>query len=269
MKDILVHVDRSPRAVVRVEAALRLARQMGGRVTGLFAQSDSDRLARVARRAGESLRAAAAEAEETFTRITAGAGVDAAWRKMPHGEPAFVTAEFAFCARYFDLVVMGQTDAEESLVPAEMVEQVILNCGRPVLTLPQFGEYPTIGRRAVCAWNASREASRAIHDAMPLLRAADEVTLLSIRAGEGVSAALDLPTMDVVEHLRAHGVNARGEHLPDELIGKTEMLLSRACDHGADLLVMGAYGHYGLSRLRGSATRHMLRHMTMPILLSN
>lgn len=270
MKDILVHVDGSTRAAVRINAAIKLAQAAGARLTGLFAQADADRIAATARRPSDHLRQAAQEAAQTFRQAVEAAGVASNWMAMPHGEPGFVVGEFAFCARHFDLVVMGQTDIEGArTAPAEMVEQVVLNSGRPVLTLPHFGEYPVVGRRVVVAWNAGREAARAVHDALPLLQAAEEVVVLSIRGGDGPGPGVDLPSVNVVEHLRAHGVNAVAERLPDELIGKTEMLLSRACDFGADLLVMGAYGHYGLTRLRGSATRHMLRHMTMPILLSH
>ena len=79
-----------------------------------------------------------------------------------------------------------------------------------------------------------------------------------------------VPPVDIVDHLCEAGAVARVERLPDEDIGKMDMLLSRVCDHGADLLVMWAHGNYGLvARLRGSSTRWMLKQMTVPVLMSH
>lgn len=266
MKDILVHVDRQPGTPARLTTAVMLARQTGARLTGLFGQQETDGMSAAARKPSGHFLQAAAEAKAMFDAAVADSGLATQWYQLPHGEPDFVIAEIGFCARFFDLLIMGQTDTPESPCPPELAEQVVLNAGRPVMVIPQYGGFSTIGKRIVLAWNASREATRAAHDALPLLRAAESVTVLSIRSGDG--AHHELPNVDIVDHLRQQGVKAEGERLPDEMIGKTEMLLSRACDHGADLLVMGAYGHYGLSRLRGSATRHMLKHMTLPVLLS-
>lgn len=270
MKDILVHLDGSRHAPARVVAAAALAARTGARLTGLFAQADADRMAATARRPSEHFRAAAAEAAALFADKSA--GLATRWWQMPHGEPGITVAEFAFCARYFDLVVMGQTDPEEDVVPDDMVEQVIVNCARPVLVLPHAVATPTIGERVLVAWNAGKESTRAVHDALPLLAGAKMVTVLSMRprtALEHSAAIADLPQVDILDHLRANGVAVAGEHLPDENIGKMDMLLSRACDLDADLLVMGAHGHYGLMGLRGSGTRHVLRHMTLPVLMSN
>lgn len=272
MKDILVHLDSSRHTPARVAAAVQIATRMGARLTGLFAQADADRMAAVARRPSEHFRVAASEAAALFADMTVSAGLATRWWQMPHGEPGITVAEFAFCARYFDLVVMGQTDPKEDLVPDEMVEQVIVNCARPVLVLPHAGTYATIGERVMVAWNAGKESCRAVHDSLPLLQAAGAVTVLSMRpraADANVAAIAALPQVDILDHLRANGVAAEGEHLPDENIGKMDMLLSRACDLGADLLVMGAHGQYGLMGLRGSGTRYVLKHMTLPVLMSN
>lgn len=272
MKDILVHLDSSRHASARVAAAIGLARRTGARLTGLFAQADADRMAATARRPSDHFRTAADEAAALFTDMTVSAGLDTRWWQMPHGEPGITVAEFAFCARYFDLVLMGQTDAKEDVVPDEMVEQVILNCARPVLVLPHAGTYATIGQRIMVAWNAGKESTRAVHDALPLLQTAKAVTVLSMRsraADDNAATIAAMPRVEILDHLRANGVPAEGEHLPDENIGKMDMLLSRACDLGADLLVMGAHGQYGLLGLRGSGTRYVLRHMTLPVLMSN
>jgi nucleotide-binding universal stress UspA family protein len=270
MKDILVHVDSSERSRLRVEVAANLARQFGARLTGLFAQVDSHRPAATARMASDGLKQAADTASKMFAEVTEGSGLATQWWQLPHGEPGFVSAETMFCARYFDLVVMGQHEAG-STQPDDLAEQTVLNCGRPVLVLPYAGTFRHVGSRAVVAWNAGREATRAIHDSMPLLVAAKEVTVLSMRARQDdeIGRIGQLPPINIMDHLAQQGVNAQGEFLPDEDIGKMDMLLSRSFDLGADLLVMGAHGQYGLARLRGSGTRYVLKHMTLPVLMSH
>lgn len=272
MKDILVHLDGGIRTPARLALAIHLAQRAGARLTGLFAQADADRMSAVARRPSAHFTQAANEAAALFADLCGANGVKSRWWQMPHGEPGITVAEFAFCARYFDLVVMGQHDPKDDVVPDDMVEQVILNGSRPVLVLPHAGNFTSVGERAVVAWNAGREASRAVHDALPLLAHAKSVTVLSMRprsADDKKAGIAEMPQVDIVDHLRENGVPAQGEHLPDENIGKMDMLLSRACDLGADLLVMGAHGQYGLMGLRGSGTRWMLKHMTLPVLMSN
>lgn len=266
MKDILVHIDSSDRTRTRIEVAVDLAKRFGARLTGLFAQVDSHRPAVVARMASDSLKQASAEGELLFNSLTK--GMDTRYWVLPHGEPGFVSAEIMFCARYFDLTVLGQNDPKTNTTPDDMVEQAILNCGRPVLVIPYLGSYSSVANRIVVAWNAGREATRAVHDAMDLLTRAKAVSVLSMRAHDDQSSQ-SLPPVNIIDHLNKLGVAADGEFLPDEEIGKMDMLLSRSFDLGADLLVMGAHGQYGLSRLRGSGTRYVLKHMTLPVLMSH
>lgn len=267
MKDILVHVDASERARMRVEVAVDLARRFGARLTGLFAQADSHRPSAVARLASDSLKKAQAEGELLFNSATK--GVETRWWTLPHGEPGFVAAEVMFCSRYFDLVVLGQNDPKDTTTPDDMVEQTVLNCGRPVLVVPNVGSFTSVANRVVVAWNAGREATRAVHDALPLLASAKAVSVLSMRAHDDTGVAQAMPPVNIIDHLAKLGIAAEGEFLPDEEIGKMDMLLSRSFDLGGDLLVMGAHGQYGLSRLRGSGTRYVLKHMTLPVLMSH
>ncbi|CAA7625353.1 putative universal stress protein UspA-like nucleotide-binding protein [Magnetospirillum sp. LM-5] len=272
MKDILVHLDGGERDRILIEVARGLAKRHGARLTALFARNDPQRTSAMARQASDHLRLAQETGAKLFAQLTEGAGVETRWWQLPHGEAGMVEGETVFCARYFDLVVMGQYHSQSSNVGDDLVEQVILNGGRPVLVIPYAGAIASVAERCVVAWNAGREATRAIHDSLTLLQAAKSVTVLSMRpksADAAIDALSAMPATDIVDHLKANGINADGEHLPDENIGKMDMLLSRACDLGADLMVMGAHGQYGLSRLRGSGTRYVLKHMTLPVLMGN
>jgi nucleotide-binding universal stress UspA family protein len=263
MRDILVQLDGGEVSPRRLETAVILANRFNARLSGLFAQKETDAAALVARRPGPHLEAAAAESRKSFEE--AAKGIENSWQALSHGDPGFVTAELAFCARYYDLAVIGQGSGDYPQLPDDVVERVVLESGRPVLVIPRTGPVEPLGRRVVLAWNASREATRALHDSLPFLRDAEEVTLLSVPRSEG-AVPNELPQMDVLGHLAAHGVNAKLDRIRAEDIGVMDLMLSRAYDLGADLLVMGAPA--GSSFGKGAGTRFLLKHLTLPVLIS-
>jgi nucleotide-binding universal stress UspA family protein len=125
-------------------------------------------------------------------------------------------------------------------------------------------------RRAIVAWDGSREAARAAHDALPLLRLAEEAIVLIVDARDLGARAGQQPGADVAAHLARHGVGARVKRVTSGGTGIGELILAQAGEEGADLLVMGGYGH---SRLRemlvGGVTRHVLEHTTVPVLFAH
>jgi nucleotide-binding universal stress UspA family protein len=149
-------------------------------------------------------------------------------------------------------------------------EEIVLSCGRPVLVVPYAGAFADIGRRVLIAWNGSREAARALHDAMFLLGGAEAVTVIEIDPPAPGVAAPAATTAQVAAALSRRGIAAKPESDTSGDIGVEDLLLSRASDLGADLLVMGAYGH---SRMRefvlGGVSRSIFRHMTMPVLMAH
>jgi nucleotide-binding universal stress UspA family protein len=181
------------------------------------------------------------------------------WRTLP-GQPHQVLAAAGAGA---DLIVMGQDERDPD---SSLMATVALTSGRPVLGVPSSGALPTCGRRILLAWNGTREATRAAHDALPLLRAAEQVILFAA-APEGEHGAT---TMDAAAHFAAHGckIDVRRASLDGRDAGAT--IITAAAETGADLIVMGAYGH---SRLRewvfGGATRTILQSMTVPVLMSH
>lgn len=271
IRHILVHVDSGERTAVRLAATLALASRFGARVTALFAQADNFGPGRIARRAGPALEQAAAEARATTEAVAAEAGVTLDWWQLSHGEPAHVIAETVICARYADLVVLGQHDREAEVpVPEDLAEEVILNSGRPVLMFPSVGTYASVGSRVLIAWNASKESARALGDAMPFVETASDVTVLSMRPPVERSTAAAVPPVDIARHLAAHGITAVVDQVPPTEAGTANMILNRAFDMQSDLLVMGAYGHYNFPfGYRGGNTRHILREMTLPVLFAH
>ncbi len=139
---------------------------------------------------------------------------------------------------------------------------------RPLLLLPKGKRTNTIGRNVLLAWNGSNEASRAITDAIPILRKAETVTLITINEQNG-----DIPNLDMTSFLERHGVKvdttkAVKVKKGDQNIG--EALLEQASQLGCDLIVIGAYGH---SRLReyllGGVTNHLLKNSELPVLMAH
>lgn len=176
------------------------------------------------------------------------------------GDPGELIAE---AARTADLTVAAQaaSDGLDALAP-HPIDHVILSAGGPVLMLPRkpFGE--AVGRRPVVAWNGSREAARALKDALPFLTGAEAVTVVA--GGEDAAQSLDAAAL----LLRRHGVEPATRQI--EMAGSAgDALLGAVEAAGGDLLVMGAYGH---SRLRelvlGGATREVLRGAGVPVLFS-
>ena len=174
--------------------------------------------------------------------------------------------------RYADLIVLSQADPNHPL-PApgrHLVEDVLLTSGRPTLVIPYVGSFETIGTRVLVAWNNSREAARAVHDALPLLAKAASVTIMAVSPGRREPAADEAGTVDLIDHLARHGISAKAERTVAAGMSIPDVLLSYAADLNADLLVAGGYGHSRLrERILGSTTHVLLQHLTVPVLMSH
>ena len=275
-KDLLVVVDDSSNAGERIDVAARLATAFGAHLTGLYVNdSAAVRPSVLAQFPAEVLdmlqslgRDEAVKAQALFdARVrTAGDGVVTEWRAV-EGEAGEMAS---LHARYADLAVLGQADPDDIGVDSSVPERVIMGAGRPVLVVPYAGTFKTLGQRVIVAWNASREATRAVNDALPILERAASVRVLSInphggRAGHGPIAGADISL-----HLARHGVRVEASTVNADDVRVDDMLLSQAADAGADLIVMGGYGHSRLGEfVLGGATRHLLRQITMPVFMSH
>ncbi|MBI2316946.1 MAG: universal stress protein [Betaproteobacteria bacterium] len=273
-KSILVHMDNSARAAARLEIAVRLARQHDAHLVGLHALSVFSLPSYALAEAGNSIldfqRRSAGEsaqrAEAQFKKAAEGEGLPSVeWRQSFDD----VLEAVALHARYVDLIVLGQTDpADDGGVAPEFPAMLTLAAGRPVLIIPYVGKFDTLGKRALVAWNASRESTRAVTDAIPMLKLADTVNVVAFNPRSPDHG--QVPGADIGLYLARHGLRVEVSHYRAEDIDAGNQLLSRAADLGSDLIVMGAYGH---SRLRetvmGGVTRTILESMTVPVLMSH
>jgi len=279
-KDLLVVLDSDAASRRRIDLAAGLAERFAAHLVGLYplpvpevphhlSYYDPAVLNPFFLDLRQQAQEASEEEREAFERAASLRGLSAEWRVVAEGG---AQADAALHARYVDLTILGQLDPDRGDV--ELIrprpEQVTLASGRPILVVPYAGQFETVGRRVLIGWNASREATRAVNDAMPLLMAADIVTVLTIDAREGPDAHGELPGADISLHLARHGVTAEIERTVSAGIAPGEVLLSRAADLGADLLVIGAYGHSRVRELLlGGATRSILQSMTLPVLMSH
>ncbi len=269
-KHLLVHVDSSDRTPQRLALAVRLATRHGARLTGLFAESASLGASVVARRSPQHIAQAIDEARGRFEAAAGEAGLTTDWWQLDAGEYAQVVGWTAICCRYVDMALFGQHDPDHpSPLPHDLIEQVLVSSGRPVLVVPYVGTYADVGQRVLVAWTGSREAARAVNDAIPFLQEAKEVQVIALQHATGGSHSVPVPPVDIAVHLRAHGIEAQYERIIVDEIGAVDNVLNRAADSGADLTVLGGYSHYGFPYLqRSSTTRDILRTMTTPVLLS-
>jgi nucleotide-binding universal stress UspA family protein len=209
---------------------------------------------------------AAAAAVARFDRSMRAGGLRGEARLLDAGI-AEASKEFGEFARRFDLSVVGQakpSDPEDGMI----VEGALFGSGRPVIVVPYIQRKGIKLDRVVVCWDGSRAAARATGDAMPFLTRAKKVDVVTIGAAPAKSE--EVPGADIAQHLARHGRNVEVQRLVVADIDTTSAILSYVADAGADLIVMGGYGH---SRLRefvlGGVTRGILGSMTVPVLMSH
>lgn len=185
-------------------------------------------------------------------------GPSASWREAAGNAPSLVARH----GRFFDLIVLGRSDRVAHEPHSDTIEEVLMHSGRPVLLAPE--KPPSrVGYVVAVAWNGSPEGVRAVAAALPFLEKANAVSLIT--AGDADAAG----SLNAVDYLAWHGVNAEHRKVaagPPRQIGR--ILIAAAEDAGADLLVMGAFGHMPWrEQLFGGATRTALTAMKLPLLL--
>jgi len=279
LKTIAVSLADIARLDAVMRAAFTLASEHDAHITGIYvvpaldsfvlpvnygaAELDSRR-----RRFFEEL---APQVREKFDDAAKRYGVRAEWRQLD-GKSDLLADTMLDHAIYADLIVAGQVsnNNDRSTVEPDFIEQLLLGSGRPVLIVPEAGKFEKIGSHAVIGWNGTREAIRASFDAIPLLARAKKVDLVWVNAQQEPEIAGDLPGAELASVLNRHDVDVTTESVSTPELSPADALLNHVATSGADLLVLGAYGH---SRLRefvfGGVTRNILQTMTVPVLMSH
>jgi nucleotide-binding universal stress UspA family protein len=274
-KDILVHVDSTTASRTRLRLALILAHRFDARLSGLHVIPEPDVppyfkpsvVERITSIYARNAKVAADQAAALFQAETRDAAAAIAWECVA-GDMEELIAERA---RFSDLLVLGQFDTENPptisafLLPAK----VVFGSAAPILVVPNAGQFSDVGRHALIAWDGSREAARAIRDAMPLLQAADQVSVLAVDPLREDHMHEGPHTPAVVAYLAHHGVRAEETEISSDRKGVTRDILEHAISLGADLQVMGAYGHSRVWEfIVGGTTQDLLERTTIPVLMS-
>jgi nucleotide-binding universal stress UspA family protein len=273
---ILVHCDAGKKVSCHLDVAAELAGRFGSVFVGLHAQRPFEMpvfaegafgMAPVYRAYQEGAKADLATSRAAFDKALKGKHLPTEWRVVDdYPEEALTTA-----ARYADLLVVGQSTPDNDVAtPANLPESVALATGRPVLVVPHIGADKPPGKKVMLCWNASRESARVASDALPFLKAADEVVVLIVDPQVSANGHGAEPGADVATWLSRHGVKVtvQREAAADSDIGN--VILSRAADLDIDLIVMGAYGHSRMRELvMGGVSRTLLASMTVPVLMSH
>ena len=276
IKTILTFCDTSPQTEVRLKIATELASGFGAHLIGTFVRGQIVVPAYMEAGVGvdlimlqeKRLDELQSKGKALFDKVTGPSGLNCEWRAT-RGD---IYEQATMHARYADLIVTGQYDPKlrDPDVVSDLAEMIALQAGRPVLVVPYIGVKQPVGQHILVAWNASREATRAVKDSLPFLKAAKQVTVLAIDPRGGAEGHGEQPGADIAGYLARHGVKVTASQTASDKVDPADVLLSRAADLNVDLIVMGAYGH---SRLRemvlGGATRKVMQSMTVPVLVSH
>lgn len=265
-KDILVHIDHRATCQARLELAVRLAKEQNARLTGIYIIPHP--YGAPALRTPQQL---AQDARDHFAGVATDAQIENAWLCIDAvGSGLDLPHALNLHAHYHDLLIVSQTDPDSDNhdIPPALPAKAVLGSGRPVLIVPYTGQIKTCGKRVMLAWRGGPESSRALHDALPLLRRAESVRVVSVQ-GRGGDEVFTRHNADICEHLKRYGLPVSSEKLNAGTLSVGDLLLSRCADHGIDLLVMGAFsqtrrGHQVL----GEVGTCLLESMTVPVLMS-
>jgi nucleotide-binding universal stress UspA family protein len=274
IKDIIVNLAVSSKRAVAADYAVSLASTFEAHLTGVAFAYEPIEIGSIFDGAAAGFIETARKESETAAR-TAVAKFDETCRRGALSSESHVFAAssagaadtFGRMARSYDLSVVGQPETDGSPGDDLILEAALFSSGRPVLVVPYIQKEPLKLGRVMACWDGGRSAARAFGDAMPLLERAKAIDVVTIQTSD---KRKELPGADIAHHLARHRLKVDVKRIvaPDTDVPNT--ILSHAADSGADLIVMGGYGH---SRLRefvlGGATRGMLQAMTVPTFMSH
>ena len=267
---VMVPVDLGPSAADRIKLAGSLADQLGSVLIGIAAQQPfvptygDGYVANATLIESEQSRVAAdlIDVERVF-REACGNRKGVEWRSSSSHEATAFAIDQGRAADILVLTRQGSKDTQDWRFGVDP-GRVVLELGRPIIVGPP-GVASMPGKRVVIAWKDTREARRAVWDALPLLKRADEVLVVAIaESGRSAGAA------DLGEYLAAHAVKARTLSLEARDISVADHILKTVDAEKADFLVAGAYGH---TRVRewifGGVSQDLLDHTPVCCLLSH
>lgn len=272
-RDVVVHLKHYKDWSPHIDVAIEQARRHKARLTGLYTLRDLAMTkllygadSEAAKQAEARAEPRISRAEQRFRQAASVAGVEVDWQ-IGEGNADEV---MSVAGRYHDLIVVEQTEFGVDEVGQDVAAACALSAGRPTLIVPAHGHFHVAGERVLVAWNNSRQAASAVQAALPMLAAAQQVTVVIGEGKERHSSITKPPKLDIVAYLKQHTASVEAMPFEAAEADAGERLLIAARDSQSDILVMGAYGRPAWRELvLGGATRHVLRQMRLPVLMAH
>ena len=276
-KNILVYLDQGASNGERLKTAAAIAKTHEAQLTGIVvnAQPTARMMEKLGLAKGDAalknIRSDADALIDDFSATMQAQGVNYDTRII-EGRESKVPGKLARLVRNYDIAILRQAnpDKPNASFINELSEQVLFYSGRPVFFIPYIGAHQIPCRKGIIAWDGSAAATRAVHDALPLLEQMEEVTILVVDADKVVHNTDAAPGEDLSRHLLAHGITNKVEHVPSAGLGASTVILNAVADAGADILIMGGYGSPKLREMMlGGVTRTLFKSMTVPVVMSH
>jgi len=273
LKDILVYLDDGVSNLERINVAFSLAKTHGAHLTGVTLASlipEDLKIADDDMRDGYAEQAAQQRATD-FIEATNREGISSSARVI-QGKGIKAAAEIAKFARNFDLIMLRQANPENRnhLLVEETAQQVILLGGRPIFFMPYIGAHRIPCKKAMIAWDGTPAASRAVHDALPLIKTIEKVIILVVTNNIKKTTRGEPLANDLASHLKRHGVNTTVRRVNAGTFDVPTVLLNEIAENDIDLLIMGGYGTPSLKqKIFGGVTRTLLSSMLIPVVMSH
>lgn len=272
-KDILVYLDDGASNMERINTALTLAKDSNAQLTGVTLSSLKPAHLKLSDKtvlAQKSLEAAEKRVEY-FSELAQQHGISSNTRII-HRQKSKAAERLAQVARNYDLVILRQANPKypNHATVEEIAHQVILLSGRPVFFMPYIGAHRIPCQNALIAWDGTPTASRAVHDALPLLKSIGKVFILVVQEGKKKTAPGELLADDLAAHLQHHEVNAIVKRVSSGTFDVQTVILNQIAENDIDLLVMGGYGTPSLKqKIFGGVTTSLLDNMIIPVVMSH
>ncbi len=277
-KNILVYLDQGASNAERVNTAIAIAKAHGAQLTGVAVNATPTKnlMTKIGIGNGEALieqaRVDAQATMERFTQMAEAQEIPFDTRLIECSESR-APEQLARMARIFDISIMRQAnpDKPHANFIRDLSEEVMFSSGRPVFFMPYIGAHKIPCKKGLIAWDGSKAATRAIHDALPLLESMEQVIILVVDADKIEHYSDSSKPGDALSaHLTAHGIKNKVSRIPSGGASTSTVVLNELSNTGADILIMGGYGTPKLREvILGGVTRTLFECMTVPVVMSH
>ncbi len=279
IKRILVYMDDQRRTKAATEYACRLAQTGDADISGRHVLVEQDltlmtpepgmaMMPNAIEKHQEDSEKNAEKLEVAFKDVIDAHNVDATW-KIVESEAAEIWRAIAEDIYASDLIVVGTSDKSDDMSAPGLIDDLVLNAGRPVVLIPEdWSSGKDAPEHVMVAWKLNRQSARAVHDALPFMQMAKNVSVVTVTDNDETNDP-EFRVERLLEMLEAHDIHAKTVRLDSEN-GITEALNTYTTQHDVDLMVLGAYSRSRLSEgIFGGVTKDCINTCVVPTLLSH